>query len=59
VVGLPLFQFLLEQHWGYALSAVITCLTVVGLTIAFSEIFYQLVDKNTMKLSAKISNRFI
>jgi peptidoglycan/LPS O-acetylase OafA/YrhL len=59
VVGLPLFQFLLELDWSYAVSAVVTCLTVVVLTIAFSEVFYQLVDKNTMKLSAKISDKFI
>ncbi len=59
VVGLPLFQFLYELHWGYGLSAVVTCLTVVALTIAFSEVFYHFVDKNTMKLSAKISDKFI
>lgn len=58
-VGLPLFQFLLELHWSYAWSAVVTCLSVVVLTIAFSEVFYQLVDKNTIKLSAKISDKFI
>lgn len=58
-VGLPLFEFLLELHWSYANAAVVTCLAVVALTIAFSEVFYQLVDKNTMKLSAKISDKFI
>jgi peptidoglycan/LPS O-acetylase OafA/YrhL len=59
LIGLPLFQFLLDQHWGYALSAGTSCIVVVVLTIAFSEVFYHFVDKNTMKLSAKISDRLI
>lgn len=58
-VGLPMFQFLLEQHWSYAWAATVTCMVVVAVTIAFSEVFYQLVDKNTIKLSAKISDKLI
>ncbi len=59
LIGLPLFQFLFEQQWGYGLSAVTSCIVVVALTIAFSEVFYHFVDKNTMKLSGKISDKFI
>lgn len=59
LIGLPLFQFLFEQQWGYGLSAVTSCVVVVALTIAFSEVFYHFVDKNTMKLSGKISDKFI
>ncbi len=59
LIGLPLFQFFFEQQWGYALSAVTSCFVVVALTIAFSEVFYHFVDKNTMKLSGKISDKFL
>jgi len=59
VVGLPLFQYLLELNWSYAWAAGTTCVAVVILTIAFSEVFYQVVDKNTMKLAAKISDKLI
>jgi len=59
VVGIPLFEFLFDQQFGYGLSALTSCIVVVALTIGFSEIFYRLVDKNTMKLSAKISDRFV
>ena len=59
LIGLPLFHFLFGLHWGYALSAVTSCLTVVGLTLAFSEVFYRIVDKNTMKFSGKISDKLI
>lgn len=59
LIGLPLFQFLFEQQWGYALSAVTSCIVVVSLTIAFSEVFYHVVDKTTMKLSGKISDKLI
>ena len=58
LIGLPLFQFLFEQQWGYALSAVTSCIVVVFLTIVFSEIFYRCIDQSTMKLSAKISDKF-
>ncbi|GAC1376230.1 MAG: acyltransferase [Aquirhabdus sp.] len=59
LIGLPLFHFLFEQQWGYALSALTSCIVVVALTIAFSEVFYHFVDKNTMKLSGKLSDKFI
>lgn len=59
VIGLPLFQFLFEQQWGYGFSAVVSCIVVVLLTIGFSEVFYHFVDKKTMKLSGKLSDKFI
>ncbi len=56
VVGIPLFGYLSALNLSYTLAALISCICVLLITIAFSEVYFSLVDKTAMTLSAKFAN---
>ncbi|WP_410211809.1 acyltransferase family protein [Aquirhabdus sp.] len=58
VVGIPLFGYLTSLEISYTLAALISCISVLLVTIGFSEIYFRLVDKTAIKVSSKIANLF-
>lgn len=59
VVGLPLFNLLHQWQVSYAISALLSCTAVIGVTIAFSEVYYRVVDQNTLRFSAWLAHVLI
>ncbi|RYZ99820.1 MAG: acyltransferase, partial [Moraxellaceae bacterium] len=59
VVGLPLFNLLYQWQLSYATSALISCAAVIGMTIVFSEVYYRVVDQNTLRFSAWLAHVLI
>ena len=59
VVGLPLFNLLHQWQISYAISALLSCAAVIGVTIAFSEVYYRVVDQNTLRFSAWLAQMLL
>lgn len=59
VVGLPLFNLLHQWQISYAISALLSCTAVIGVTIAFSEVYYRVVDQNTLRFSAWLAQTLL
>jgi len=58
VVGLPIFNMLLNQGWSFETSAVCASVVFIGMTLFFAAFYSRWVDQLAIQVSQKIANKF-
>lgn len=59
VIGLPVFNYLLQVGLGYTASAVVASIVFIGFTLLFSEFYSRWVDQFAIKVSNKIASKVL
>lgn len=55
IIGVPVFNYAIVNGYNFVVSSIISCVTVLGLTLLMSEIYCRVFDDFAIKLANKIA----